>query len=88
MAGLLIRELKLRGLAERRVAEDRRYCYWLYIVTNCNTNPELQEPIKDPARLEWHEVKKVAHYYLTIDAMTRPMMIREDSPKYGGDKDQ
>ena len=45
---------------ERRVAEDRRDCYWLYIVTNCNTNPALQEPIKDPARLEWHEVKKVA----------------------------
>jgi hypothetical protein len=45
---------------ERRVAEDRRDCYWLYVVTNC----ALQEPsgpprcrnritIRDPARLDW-----------------------------------
>jgi len=69
---------------ERRVAEDRRDCYWLYVVTDCNSNPVLQNPIKDPARLEWHEVKKVAHYYLSVDAMTRPMMVREDDAPYGG----
>ena len=34
---------------EQRVAEDRRDCYWLYIVTNCATKPTLQEPVKDPA---------------------------------------
>ena len=70
---------------ERRVAEDRRDCYWLYIVTNCAAKPTLQEPVKDPARLEWHEVTKVAHYYLSVDAMTRPMHVREASPPYGGD---
>ncbi|GIW84009.1 MAG: helicase [Gemmataceae bacterium] len=47
---------------ERRVAEDRRDCYWLYVVTHCNTTPRLREPIKDPARLQWTEVVKVAHY--------------------------
>lgn len=47
---------------ERRVAEDRRDCYWLYVVTHCNTTPRLREPIRDPARLEWTEVTKVAHY--------------------------
>jgi superfamily II DNA or RNA helicase len=47
---------------ERRVAEDRRDCYWLYVVTDCNTTPRLREPIRDPARLEWTEVRKVAHY--------------------------
>jgi hypothetical protein len=46
---------------ERRVAEDRRDCYWLYVVTDCKTGPKLQNPVKDPARLEWHEVKKVDH---------------------------
>jgi superfamily II DNA or RNA helicase len=51
---------------ERRVAEDRRDCYWLYVVTNCNTEPKLQEPIKDPARFDWREVKKVQHYWLNI----------------------
>jgi hypothetical protein len=49
---------------ERRVAEDCRDCYWLHIVTNCSTEPKLQEPICDPARFEWNEVIKVAHYYL------------------------
>jgi len=62
---------------ERRVAEDRRDCYYLYVVTNCSANPTIQEPIKDPARFNWHEVTKVAHYYLAVDAMTRPMSVRE-----------
>lgn len=54
---------------ERRVAEDRRDCYWLYVVTHCNTKPQLRDPIKDPARFEWNEVTKVAHYYLPVDAI-------------------
>ena len=67
---------------ERRVAEDRRDCYWLYVVTHCSTKPQLQEPIKDPARFEWNEVKKVAHYYLSVNAITQPMQVREDSASY------
>ena len=68
---------------ERRVAEDRRDCYWLYVVTNCNDNPTLQEPINDPARFPWHEVKKVQHYWLEVDAMTRPMRVCEEHSEYG-----
>ncbi|MDD5207324.1 MAG: helicase-related protein, partial [Desulfobacterales bacterium] len=71
---------------ERRVAEDRRDCYWLYVVTNCNSDPSLQEPIKDPARFQWREVKKVAHYQLEVNAMTKPMMVREHSAGYGEEK--
>jgi hypothetical protein len=63
---------------ERRVAEDRRDCYWLYIVTNCNTQPQLQEPVRDPAKLEWHEITKVAHYYLSVDILAKPNKVRED----------
>jgi len=92
-----LRLIEVKGLAgatgtilltpnERRVAEDRRDCYWLYVVTNCATEPQLQEPIKDPARFEWHEVTKVAHYYLSVDAMTRPMQVREQSPPYGEER--
>jgi len=55
---------------ERRVAEDRRDCYWLYVVTHCDTNATLQPPIKDPARFEWNEVTKVAHYYLPVNTLT------------------
>jgi Domain of unknown function (DUF4062) len=45
--------------------------------------PTLQEPIKDPARFPWQEVTKVAHYWLEVNAMTRPMVVREDQPPYG-----
>ena len=55
---------------ERRVAEDRRDCYWLYVVTACKTNPTLHQ-VPDPARFPWHEVVKVEHYYLSVDEMTR-----------------
>lgn len=68
---------------ENRVAEDRRECYWLYVVTDCKSDPKLQNPIKDPARLQWHEVKKVDHYYLSINAVTQPMMVREGEIPYG-----
>ncbi len=71
---------------EKRVAEDRRDCYWLYVVTNCNTTPQLQEPIKDPARFPWHEVKKVEHYSLLVSAMTQLIQPREERPGYGGER--
>lgn len=65
---------------ERRVAEDRPDCFWLYVVTDCGATPRLREPIANPARLNWHEVSKVAHYYLSVAAMTDPMQIRRESP--------
>ena len=43
----------------------------------------LLKSIKDPARLQWHEVKKVDHYYLSIDAVTQPMQVREKETLYG-----
>lgn len=68
---------------EKRVAEDRRDCYWLYVVTDCGTEPRLQDPIPDPARLGWHEVTKVDHYYLSVNAVTQPMEVREEPGHYG-----
>jgi hypothetical protein len=68
---------------ERRVAEDRRDCYWLYVVTNCNKEPAIQDPVKDPARFQWQEVTKVAHYRLDVNAMTKPMTVRENQVPYG-----
>jgi superfamily II DNA or RNA helicase len=70
---------------ERRVAQDRRDCYWLYVVTHCDTAPRLQDPIRDPARLDWNEVTKVAHYYLSVNAMTKPMELREDRTPFGSE---
>jgi hypothetical protein len=67
---------------ERRVAEDRRDCYWLYVVTNCAAEPKL-ETLQDPAHFEWHEVVKVQHYWLEVDAMTKPVRLRERRASYG-----
>ena len=84
-----LRLIEVKGLAastgsilltpnERRVAEDRPDCFWLYVVTNCASAPELQEPIRNPARFPWREVTKVQHYWLDVGAMTKPMETRED----------
>ena len=86
-----LRLIEVKGLAgatgsilltpnERRVAEDRRECYWLYVVTNCAGAPELQDPIEDPARFPWREFTKVEHYYLSVNALKQPMEVR-DSPR-------
>ena len=93
-----LRLIEVKGLAavngsilltpnEHRVAEDRPDCFWLYLVTNCASAPELQEPIRDPARFPWHEVTKVAHYYLNVNTLKQPMEVRGDKG-HSGDKDR
>jgi hypothetical protein len=67
---------------ERRVAEDRRDCYWLYIVTHCDTGAKLQEPIKDPVRFPWHEVVKVQHYWLDVYAAIEGARLGHESSGY------
>ncbi len=44
-------------LTAERLKED----YWLYVVYNCATQPELHD-IQDPARLQWQAVTQVEHY--------------------------
>ncbi len=68
---------------EKRIAEDRQDLYWLYVVTHCDTAPQLEDPIKNPSRYPWHEVKKVEHYRLDVDALQQPMILKEDTPSYG-----
>ncbi len=55
---------------ERRVAEDRRDCFWLYVVTNCKAEPKLEPPVKDPARFNWQEITKVEHYRLDVGSLS------------------
>ena len=92
-----LRLIEVKGLAaetgsilltpnERRVAEDRRDCYWLYVVTGCANEPRLQEPVRDPARFPWRKVTKVQHYWLEVDAMTQPMEVREQAAPYEAEK--
>lgn len=88
-----LRLIEVKGLAgatgtvlltpnERRVAEDRRDCFWLYVVTDCASSPRLTT-VPDPAKLSWHEVSKVAHYYLRVDALREPPQIHESPGPYG-----
>ena len=46
----------------------------------------LEGPIKNPARFPWHEVKKVDHYYLSVDTLTQPMRVSEQLSQYGDEK--
>lgn len=66
---------------ERRIAEDRRDCYWLYVVADCHADPRLQA-FADPAAMPWHEVSKVSHYYLAVDAMKKPTALHDERTEY------
>jgi hypothetical protein len=46
---------------EKRTAERLGRDYWLYVVFNCGSQPEVH-PIQDPARLGWEAVMAVEHY--------------------------
>lgn len=59
---------------ERKVAEDRPDCYWLYVVTGCKTAPQLQS-IRNPASYNWHEVTKVQHYWLDTSTLTKTLGV-------------
>ena len=91
-----LRLIEVKGLAaptgtvlltpnERRVAEDRPDCYWLYVVTDCRRTPVLREPVANPARFPWREVTKVQHYCLELGAMTDAAGRREQEPGPAGE---
>ena len=78
-----LRLIEIKGLAastgtiiltpnERRVAEDRPDCFWLYVVTDCASSPRLREPIHNPARFPWREVTKVRHYWMNVETINDP----------------
>jgi hypothetical protein len=51
---------------EYRTAERLKKDYWLYVVFNCSSNPEIR-PVQDPARLSWEPLMKIEHYYLVSE---------------------
>jgi len=70
---------------EKRVAEDRADCFWLYVVTDCKSgSPILRDPILNPAKMPWHEVMKIEHYYLTLSAITVASTDPRLYPEAGG----
>jgi superfamily II DNA or RNA helicase len=57
---------------EKRTAEDRRDCYWLYAVTRCKQpgGPKLIS-VRDPAQLNWGEIRKIDHYALSVKDLSK-----------------
>jgi superfamily II DNA or RNA helicase len=77
-----LRLIEVKGLAasegeiiltpnEHRVAEDRRDCYWLYVVTNCITRAPHLSTIRNPADKPWEAITKIAHFRLSTGALSK-----------------
>jgi hypothetical protein len=48
---------------EYKTAERLKKDYWLYVVFNCATEPQVR-PVQDPARLGWEPIVKIEHYHV------------------------
>ncbi len=48
---------------EYKTAERLRNDFWLYVVYNCGSSPEVHA-IRNPARLGWQPTVKVEHYHV------------------------
>jgi superfamily II DNA or RNA helicase len=75
-----LRLIEVKGLAghegeiiltpnEHRVAEDRRDCYWLYVVTGCGSESPRLSPVVDPAKYGWQAISKVQHFTLSLSVL-------------------
>ena len=53
---------------EFMTAERLKGDYWLYVVYNCASTPELHR-IQNPAQLQWQPWRSVEHYQLGADAI-------------------
>ncbi len=51
---------------EYKTAERLKKDYWLYVVFNCDSKPEVHL-IQDPTRLDWKPLIKVEHYHVEAD---------------------
>jgi hypothetical protein len=51
---------------EYKTAERLKKDYWLYVVFNCSSEPEIH-PVQDPGRLGWEPLMKIEHYHVGAD---------------------
>ncbi len=49
---------------EYKTADRLKQDYWLYVVFNCASNPEVH-PINDPVKLGWEPLVKIEHYHVS-----------------------
>lgn len=55
---------------EYKTAERLKEDYWLYVVFNCASSPEVCT-IQDPVRLGWEPLIKIEHYHVGADKILR-----------------
>ena len=48
---------------EYKTAERLKTDFWLYVVFNCASKPEIRI-VQDPARLNWEPLVKIEHYHV------------------------
>ncbi|MGD0954925.1 MAG: DUF3883 domain-containing protein, partial [Methanotrichaceae archaeon] len=48
---------------EYKTADRLKKDYWLYVVYNCSSKPEIH-PVQDPSRLGWEPMVKIEHYHV------------------------
>ena len=53
---------------EYRTAQRLRKDYWLYVVFNCGTKPEVNV-VQDPSTLNWEPIVKIEHYHVNSKAI-------------------
>ena len=62
---------------EYKTAQRLKDDYWLYVVFNCATAPELRI-IRNPAHLNWKPVVRVEHYLAGVDQFEKKEAERDD----------
>ena len=55
---------------EYKTAERLKRDYWLYVVYNCSSEPEVHL-VQDPARLGWEPLVKIEHYHVGSEKILR-----------------
>jgi hypothetical protein len=55
---------------EYKTAERLKQDYWLYVVFNCASSPNVH-PINDPVRLGWEPLIKIEHYHVGADKILK-----------------
>jgi Domain of unknown function (DUF3883) len=53
---------------EYRTAQRLRKDYWLYVVFNCGSTPEVKL-VRDPSTLDWEPLVKIEHYHVDPKAI-------------------
>jgi hypothetical protein len=59
---------------EYKTAQRLKRDYWLYVVFNCATQPEVHI-VRDPVTLGWQPVTSIEHYQLSPEVI---LSIQED----------